>query len=198
VSAKIYAEGGGPGQLYDSLFRAAWREFFLSAGLEGRLPRVVRGEGRSQTFDLFVTAVQNPRAGEVPLLLVDSEDPVQAGRTVWQHLKARDNWDKPPGSGNDDAFLMVQVMETWFMADRQLLRDYFGAALREQHLPQWPVLEAVSKSSVFAALNQATANCTKAYAKGKVSYELLSRLTPTLVEAACPRAKTLLDKLRNL
>jgi len=64
--------------------------------------------------------------------------------------------------------------------------------------PQWPVLEAVSKSAVFTALNQATANCTKPYAKGKVSYELLSKLKPALVEAACPRAKTLLDKLRNL
>jgi hypothetical protein len=198
VSARIYAEGGGPGQLYDSLFRAAWKEFFQSAGLAGRLPRVIRGEGRSQTFDLFITAVQNRRAGEIPFLLVDSEDPLQPGHTVWQHLKARDNWDKPQGAGDDHAFLMVQVMETWFIADRQLIRDYFGAALREQHLPQWPVLEAVSKPAVFAALNQATANCTKPYAKGKVSFELLSKLNPALVEAACPRAKTLLDKLRNV
>ena len=198
MSAKIYAEGGGPGQLYDTLFRAAWKEFFQSAGLAGRLPRVIRGEGRSQTFDLFITAVQNRRAGEVPFLLVDSEDPVQAGHTVWQHLKVRDDWDKPEGAADDHAFLMVQVMETWFIADRQLLRDYFGAALREQHFPQWPALEAVSKPAIFTALNQATANCTKASAKGKDSYELLSKLKPALVEAGCPHAKALLDKLRNL
>ena len=198
MSARIYAEGGGPGQLYDSLFRAAWKEFFQSAGLAGRLPRVIRGEGRSQTFDLFITAVQTHRAGEVPFLLVDSEDPVQAGHSVWQHLKARDNWDKPEGVSNDHAFLMVQVMETWLIADRELLRNYFGGALREQHLPHWPALEAVSKPTIFAALNQATAGCSKPYAKGKVSYELLSKLNPALVETACPYARKMLDKLRTL
>ena len=162
------------------------------------MPRVVRGEGRSQTLDLFATAVTHPRPGELPLLLVDSEEPVAAGHTVWQHLKAQANSDRPQGAGDDQAFLMVQVMETWFLADRDSLRDYFGAALREQHLRQWPVLEDVSKPTVFRALNQATAGCTKRYARGKISYELLERLNPALVETACPHAKSLLDRLRSL
>lgn len=198
MSAKIYAEGGGPGQLYDALFRTAWRAFFEAAGLVGRMPGVVRGGGRSQTLDMFATAVKNPRPGVLPLLLVDSEEPVAAGNTVWQHLKAQANLDRPPGAGEDQAFLMVQVMETWFLADRDLLREYFGAALREGHLRQWPVLEDVSKKTVLTALDQATAGCTKRYAKGKVSFELLERLNPAVVETACPRARSLLDRLRSL
>ena len=198
MSAKIYAEGGGPGWLYDTLVRTAWKAFFEGAGLAGRMPRVVRGEGRLQTLDLFATAVTHPRPGELPLLLVDSEEPVAAGHTVWQHLKARDNIDRPQGAGDDQAFLMVQVMETWFLADRDSLREYFGAALREQHLRQWPVLEDVSKPTVFTALKQATAGCTNRYAKGKVSYELLGKINPALVETACPHAKLLLDRLRSL
>jgi hypothetical protein len=198
VTVKIYAEGGGPGQLYDSLFRAAWKQFFQAAGLAGRLPRVIRGEGRSQTFDLFVTAVRNPRPAEVALLLVDSEQAVAQGNTPWQHLKSRDNWDKPPQAGPDDAFLMVQVMETWFLTDRQMLRNYFGAALREQHLPEWPTPEAVAKQTVFDALHHATAGCSKSYSKGKVSFDLLSRVSPGLVQAACPHALTLLNRLRQI
>jgi hypothetical protein len=116
VRTRIYIEGGGEGRLYDTLFRRGWSEFFEAAGLSGRMPRVVRGKGRGQTFDLFSTAVSNPRPGVLPLLLVDSEDPVQLGHTVWQHLKARDDWDQPEGT-DDQAFLMVQVMETWFLAD---------------------------------------------------------------------------------
>lgn len=198
VTVKIYAEGGGPGQLYDSLFRAAWKQFFQAAGLAGRLPRVVRGEGRTQTFDLFVTAVRNRRAGEMALLLVDSEQEVADGKTPWQHLKSRDNWDKPQEAGHDDAFLMVQVMETWFLTDRQMLRDYFGAELREQHLPKWTIPEAVAKQTVFDALHQATAGCSKPYSKGKVSFDLLSRVNPGFVQAACPHAMALLNRLREI
>jgi hypothetical protein len=197
VSVKLYIEGGGDGPLLDTLFRQGWRQFFEAAGLAGRMPGVVRGQGRTQTFDLFATAVAYPRGGTLPLLVVDSEDPVEAGNSVWQHLKARDNWERPSGAADDQAFLMVQVMETWFLADRDLLRRYFGASLRENHLRQWPVLEAVRKLTVFKALEMATTGCKRHYAKGKVSYELLGQLSPNQVEAACPHAKALLDRLRG-
>lgn len=197
VSARIYIEGGGEGQLLDTLFRQGWTAFFKAAGLEGRMPRIVRGQGRQRTFDLFVTAVENPRVGELPLLLVDSEGPFAQGHTVWEHLKTRDDWERPADAREDQAFLMVQLMETWFLADRNLLRWYFGSALREEPLKAWPVLAEVPKSTVLQALNQATAACRTPYAKGKVSFELLAKLNPTSVEQACPDARRLLNRLRN-
>jgi Domain of unknown function (DUF4276) len=197
VSVKLYIEGGGDGQLLDTLFRQGWQQFFEAAGLAGRMPSVVRGQGRTQTLDLFATAVLHPRGGTLPLLLVDSEDSVEVGHSVWQHLEVRDRWKRPSGAAEDQGFLMVQVMETWFLADRDLLRRYFGHSLRENHLRQWPVLEAVPKPTVFDALAKATAGCQKPYAKGKVSYELLGQLNPDLVEAASPHAKALLDRLRG-
>jgi hypothetical protein len=134
------------------------------------------------------------------MLLVDSEEAVAPGHTVWQHLKARpsDGWDKPNGASDDQAFLMVQVMETWFLADHAMLRSYFGPSLRDKHLRAWPALENVPKPDVFNALEKATAGCDKKYSKGKVSYELLGQVNPTLVEAACPHAKSLLARLRML
>jgi hypothetical protein len=198
VSVKLYIEGGGDGPLLDTLFRQGWRQFFEAADLAGRMPGVVRGQGRTQTFDLFATAVANPRSGTLPLLLVDSEDPVAAGHTVWQHLKARDCWEQPHGVADDHAFLMVQLMETWFLADRDLLKSYFGASLRENHLSKWPDLESLPKSTVLDALAKSTTACNRHYAKGKVSYELLGKLNPVLVEAACPHAKALLKRLRAL
>ena len=197
MSARIYAEGGGDGPVLDTLFREAWKTFFRTAGLSGRMPRVIRGKARAQTFDMFVTAIQTARPGEVPILLVDAEDAIAPGHSVWQHLKARDNWDKPGLAANDQAFLMVRIMETWFLADRRLLRDYFGPDLREQHLKQWPALEEVSKQTVLTALEQATASCQRQYAKGKVSYELLRKVNPALVETACPHARALLVRLRG-
>lgn len=199
VSIKIYIEGGGEGHLLDTLFRQGWTAFFKASGLEGRMPRIVRGQGRQRTFELFVTAVENPEPGVLPLLLVDSEEPVAESHTAWQHLKARaaDDWDRPTGARDDQAFLMVQVMETWFLADRDLLRSYFGSALRENHLKVWPSLAAVPKATVLRALDQATAACSPCYAKGKVSFDLLAKLNPAKVEQACPDAKRLLDHLRD-
>ena len=153
MSPIIYIEGGGDrNENLERLFRRAWTKFFAAAGLEGHLPRVVRGGSRSRTFDLFRKAAGNPSPDRVPLLLVDSEEPVQEGHSPWQHLNARDNWSPPGGAGDDQAFLMVQVMETWFLADREALRRYFGTRFRENALPQWPRLEDVSKARVFTAL----------------------------------------------
>lgn len=95
---------------------------------------------------------------------------------------------RTPDAGDDQAFMMVQAMETWFLADRDLLKRYFGAKFRENALKQWPKLEGVPKRTVLSALESATANCAKRYAKGKVSFELLALVDPTLVEAACPHA----------
>lgn len=199
MKVKIYAEGGGEGERLDTLFRQGWTEFFKKAGLEGKMPRPVRGKGRERTYDLFVTANENRKANELPLLLVDSEDPVQAGHTVWQHLKARDGWDKPAGAADDQAFLMVQVMETWFLADREMLQIFFKADFKDAKIPKWPNLEAVTKTTAYDALEKATAECkTKQYAKGEISFEMLAKLDPAKVEAACPAARRLLARLRAL
>jgi len=39
------------------------------------------------------------------MLLVDSEDPVTSA--VWDHLKSRDHWERPGGTNEDQAQLMV-------------------------------------------------------------------------------------------
>ena len=168
---RIFIEGGGTAS--DQVFTEGWRKFFVAAGLLGRMPRVVRGEGREQTFDKFKTALQRRRPNELPILLVDSEGPVADGHSPWQHLRNRDNWDQPIGAADDSAYLMVQVMETWFLADRDALRSFFGPQLNENHFREWPNLEDVHKDTAVNALERATSNCRKPYRKGRVSFELL-------------------------
>ena len=201
VTATLYIEGGGESKDLGARFRQGWSNFFGSAGVGGRT-KIVRGGGRRQTFDLFATAVSGCTRGTVPFLLVDSEDPVAPGHSVWQHLLACDDWPRPAGAGNDQAFLMVQVMETWFPADRDALRSYFGArfggSALKAALKTWPNLEDVPKSVVLEELRHATASCRPRYTKGKVSFELLAQIDPARVEAACPHARALLNELRAL
>lgn len=103
----------------------------------------------------------------------------------------------PADADEDDAYLMVQVMETWFLADRDALRRYFGSQFLESALGSWPELERVPKTTVLQALQRATSGCANPYAKGKVSFELLAQIAPARVEAACPHARALLSRLRG-
>ena len=196
VTATLYIEGGGDSREQGIRFRQGWNDFFTSAGVGART-KIVRGGGRQRTFDRFVTALRKRVPSVVPLLLVDSEEAV-AARPVWQHLQSRDRWNKPAGVRDDQAFLMVQAMETWFLADSNALRAHFGAQFRADALKRWPRLENVPKTTVIGTLRKATAGCAKPYAKGRVSFDLLARIDPARVEAACPHAKALLSRLRTL
>lgn len=199
VMIKLYVEGAAQkNDLERTRCREAFSAFFAAAGLTMR-PRVVPSGGRQTAYENFVTAIRSSRSDELPLLLVDAEDTVAASHTSWQHLKARDDWDKPSGAADDQAFLMVQVMETWFLADRDMLRAYFEPGLSEKHFRAWPSLENVPKQTVYDALEKATADCKqKAYTKGRISFEMLAKLNPFKVEKACPHAKVFLERLRAL
>lgn len=202
MRAKLYVEGGGSNRHYRSKalrasFRQGWHRFFKAAGIQN-LPRVVRGEGRSQALKRFSTAVANPLPDTIPLLLVDSEGAVAAGHSVWQHLRVVDSWGQPPGASENQAFLMVQTMETWFLADHKALQKQFGSQFSTSALKPWNRLEDVPKATVLGALRTATARCQKPYSKGRVSFKVLGRLDPSLVESACPHAAALLKRLRSV
>ena len=198
VRVRIYIEGGGDNnQALERLFRRSWSQFFRAAKLDRHAPRIVRGGAREQTFRRFRNALRSSGPDDLPLLLVDSEASVDPTHGVWWHLQARDRWSRPPGAGDDQAFLMVQVMETWLLADRQALRRYFGPQFAESALPHWPDLERVPKDTVLDALTKASARCGKQYAKGKVSFELLAQVDPDRVAAASAHARALVGKLRS-
>ncbi|MEO6037071.1 MAG: DUF4276 family protein [Saprospiraceae bacterium] len=195
VSIKIYIEGGGKGKYLEICFQRAWTKFFQSAGLSGQMPRPVRGKGRKQAYDLFVTALEKREKNVLPLLLVDSEDAITKGHTVWKHLQTRDGLEKPEKAGDKHAYLMVQLMETWLIADPEALHDYFGSRFKSNSIPVWTNLETVSKPDILNALDKATARCEKCYAKGKISFEVLGKISPEKVAEKCPHAKRFLDFL---
>ena len=67
---------------------------------------------------------------------------------------------------------------------------------RENAIRDWPAPEDVPKATVLEALDRATASCSRRYVKGRASFELLARIDPARVEAACPHARALLNRLR--
>lgn len=130
------------------------------------------------------------------MLLVDSEGPL-AGTDAWSHLQQRDGWRRPEGADSDSAHLMVQVMESWFLADKAELARYFGQSFVPNALPQGTDIEDIPKDDVLTGLKNASRQTTKRYDKGRDSFEILRRLDGSLVTAACPHAKRLIDALRS-
>ena len=123
------------------------------------------------------------------LLLIDSEgqDLPQLAQRVASQIGALDR-----------AFFMVQKMEAWFIADRNALRNHFGAGFRESVLPRNRNVEEVSIQDIDNALRNATRNCAKQrYLKGRDDVGLLNRLNPAAVYQACPNFACLINFLRG-
>ena len=202
MSARVYVEGGGNGnKALKAECRRAFREFFQKAGLAGRLPRVVPGGGRRQTYDDFRTAFDTLANGAFVVLLVDSEDPVAEGVGPWTHLQNRwgDGWNRPPGATDEHVHLMVQCMEAWFLSDRETLSLVFGNGFRPDALPGQAAIERIPKRDVLAGLENATRGCRtrRGYRKGRDSFEILARLDPEKVMTASAYAERLVRALTD-
>ena len=204
---KLYVEGGGDAAALKTACREGFTSFLEKAGLKGHMPRVVACGGRQDAFESYCTAVQN---GDDAVLLVDSEAPVlgqhQQGADPttwqpWQHLKLRqgDGWEKPVAGVDTDCHLMVQCMESWFLADRATLKKFFGQGFKEGSLPAvGNAVETVPKDHVYQTLASATKDCkTKAqYGKGEHSFKLLALVNPATVTAASPWADRLVVQMK--
>jgi hypothetical protein len=182
--AKIYVEGGGDSKELRSRCREGFSKLLERSGFVGRLPRIVACGSRNATFDDFKTAHTQGNRIYVALL-VDSEDPVSDIEQPWDHLTARDDWDRPGGAADDQVFLMTTCMETWIIADRAALDQHFGDKLQKSALPVTN-LEQRDRHEVQDKLMHATCECKNAYAKNKRSFEALANVDPDTLRQHLP------------
>ena len=177
--------------------RKGFIAFLEKAGLRGRMPEIKASGSRQNAYAQF--RARHNKNDVTALLLVDSEGPVSAPATdaqPWRHLQVRDGWERPPGATDEQCHLMVQVMESWFLADREALGAYYGQGFQTGALPQNPHIEQVPRQDVEAGLNRAARNTVKgSYNKGRDSFEILGRLAPDKVTNASPYAKRFIDAL---
>lgn len=198
MSVRLYVEGGGDSKALKTACRRGFRRLLENAGLKGRMPRIVACGGRDDAIDDFKRAHAQGTV-ERPVLLVDAEGPVHTD-DPWEHLENRDGWNCPDGANDGQCHLMVQVMESWFLADRDGLAAYFGDGFREHKLPGTPDdVESIPKQDVLNGLRQASRDTQKGkYGKGPHSFAVLERLDPERVENGSEWAARLLNTLRDV
>ena len=199
MRVKIYVEGGGDNRESRMACRRGFREFIEKAGLRGRMPSIVACGPRSKAYDDFKIAQAS--GDGIAVLLVDAEGPVKSSTGAWQHLQESDGWKRPDGAGDDQCHLMVQIMESWFLADVATLEQFYGQAFRQGALPLNPNIEQVSKQDIESGLEQATRGTNKgSYDKNKSKhgFEILAILDPRKVMEASLHANRLIETLTRL
>lgn len=194
----IHVEGGG-----DATSKARLREGFVrflngvrvDAAQRGVRLRVVPGGSRTDTFKEFDTDRARRGPGALVLLLVDSEGPVKG--TPREHLTASDRWDLSTVS-DDQVHLMVEIMESWFLADPESLGLYYGQNFTPGSLPANRQVEAVSKADVLNGLSRATRRTQKReYHKTRHAFDILARLDPDKVRRRAPHCDRLFETIRG-
>ncbi len=166
---RIYFEG-------DKGLRPGFRKFF---GENQRLT-LVSGGNRSETEKDFLLAEKShPECWN--LLLIDSDAPLID--------EAR----------HPQRYFMVQVMESWFLGDREALAKYFGREFSANALRGSPMtIESIPKADVLRDLDDATRKCPKQkYSDAKVVHgrELLGSIDRDKVRRASPECNRLFQAL---
>ena len=199
---RIFVEGGTKGQLAQKC-RQGFARFFEKSGLGNRKPRIVSCGSRRAAYEDFCHALSKAKENDVYLLLVDSEAPITvSAEQVWSHVKNRqgDGWEKPATADTDTLHFMVECMENWFLADTQVLENFFGQGFKASSLPKNKDIESVSKPAVYEALSKATdkLKTKRPYGKGEHSFSLLEKIDPAKVEAGGVFAKRVIDKVKEV
>jgi hypothetical protein len=176
---RIYFEG-------DKSLRPGFAAFFSEIRDRGKEKRCkvefIATDGTpDRDFDIAMKA--NPTAWNI--LLRDSEGPYNPSR-----------------SPSDSIFWMVEMMESWFHADKDVLEVFYGRGFRREALTANPNVEKIPKRDLVGGLKAATKDTGKGdYYRNKTTHgpDLLARIHPTLVRQAAPHCQrmftSLLDKL---
>lgn len=150
-----------------------------SLGDDSRV-KVIAGKNKPETEKDFELGRVKHRDCLV-LLLVDSDEPV------------------PKASNDPCRFHMIEIMESWFLADRETLARHFGAGFKAAALPGNPArIESIPKRDVEQGLDNATRESRKrkySYDKAGHGRDLLIIVDSAKVRKASPECERFFQAL---
>lgn len=220
----IYVEGGG-NRMDSKDAKAALRIGFdqllnsqKQAARNKKLGwRLVPCGNRDRAYKAFANAIKTSGLETVTVLLVDSEESIPPeveirkeespaerhirlqtnARTRCNFLARRDSWDFSD-INPEQVHLMVQCMETWIVADRKALQEFYGQGFRANLMPVRNDLEDEPKQNIYKQLELASKDSRKgAYSKITHASKLLSLIDSQKIGARCSRFSTFVGWLSD-
>lgn len=173
---RIYFEGSPK-------LRAGFHSFYSElrdkANSMRRSISFVAGNGRDDAIHDFGLAIEShPTAWNI--LLIDSEE-------CFRDALAKDlcRTNHIGQAHARSVFWMVQIMESWFLADPIALSKYYGIGFNAKHAGKHKDIETISKADVLAKLKRATRTTAKGeYHKTAHAPDLLAKIDPDRVRGA--------------
>ena len=193
---RIYVEGGGDGKNTKTPVRKGFSGFFNDLISEARKKHInwsiIACGPRNTAYTDFIRAL-NSHPDAFNVLLVDSESPVTS--VPWEHLKNQDRWDLHD-SHNEQCHLMVQMMESWLIADIEALKKFYGHDFNENKIPDNKNVEDISKATIKVSLRAATSKTQKGrYHKINHGPKILELVDTQKVKKAAPHCKRMFTLL---
>jgi Domain of unknown function (DUF4276) len=184
---RVYIEGGAEGRDANSDFRRGWKKFLnelheLARANGYHALDIIRGKGRANTFHRF-TKHEREYPADLCVLLVDSETAVPNNSRVWDVVARRkgDGWPRPAWATERHLYLMVHMVETWLLTDKDALQRFFRNGFNPKALPTTN-LEGRPKDEVNNALKKATQNSSKGPYQHGQAHEILELVAPDKVK----------------
>lgn len=199
---RVYVEGGAEGKTADSDFRRGWKKFLIELHESARANgyhslEIVRGKGRSNTFERFkMHKKECPE--DLCVLLVDSETEVPDGTQLWNIMAQRDGdrWQRPDWATERHLYLMALFVETWLLTDPEALQTFFKKGFDPKYLPN-SNLEKRSKDEIEQALKHATEKCKNGPYRHGQAHEIIEIVRPAMVKSL-KHGKRLFEELESL
>ncbi len=201
---RIFIEGGSKGQdrFSSQKLRIGFASFLSELVAEAREKKIrfninICGS-TDQTFRIFQSA--NKKTNNSFLcFLVDSDKPLEDDDTPKSFLQ-REKTLNFENVKDEQCHLMVQIMESWFLADVETLKTFYGQKFKPNTIRKQTNIEKIAKLDVEKSLDKATNETSKGkYHKIKHGAELLGKIETAKVREKsehCNRLfETMVEKL---
>ena len=90
------------------------------------------------------------------------------------------------GCDAESIFWMVQIMESWFLADIEALKRFYDGGFQESALTGNPKVEDIPKADVLSRLKRATRDTKSGEYRKNHAFKLMERIDPSKVRNAAP------------
>ena len=161
--------------------------------------KLIAGGPRTETVADFLRSCRL-RPSDLNVLLIDSEGPVPVTEEAIRSLRAQGWWDRSVTCDDSQINLMVQAMESWFVADPKALVEHFGQDFNTGGLPNPQNAESVAPANLVSAIRRCLPQGRRRRNYDKVAdgAKLLGLIDADRVSLYCPhfaRLRAFLDEV---
>ncbi len=200
---RIYIEGDTKqkGKNTDITLRQGFNYFFRAlideANHKNITLRPITYGSKYETFKKFLDGAEEYPDSFV-LFLLDSDAPIAEDDTPKSFLQKQNPLWHLQSAAENQCHLMVQMMESWFFADKDKLAEFYGQNFNRNALSKNTNVEKIAKADVESGLANATKNTQKGeYHKTRHGAKILEIIDPQKVREVAPHCDRFFETIKE-